>query len=70
MSQIRRTWLITDQNAWVKEFAHLGSENGISWIFGLVFENVQSENRITEIRKNQGPGAVYNVSSSKKYTNM
>ena len=30
---------LVDQNAWVKEFLHMSSENCISWIFGLFFEN-------------------------------
>ena len=30
---------LVTQNAWVKEFLHLCSENRISWIFRLFFEN-------------------------------
>ena len=31
--------VLVNKNAWVKEFLHLCSENCISWIFGLCFEN-------------------------------
>ena len=31
---------LVTKNAGVKEFLHLCSENRISWIFGLFFENV------------------------------
>ena len=46
---------LVTKNTWVKEFLHLYSENRISWIFGLFFENAHEWNS-TEIRRRQGPG--------------
>ena len=44
MSTYQIGTLVT-KNAWVKEFLHLCSENRISWIFGLFFENAHKWNQ-------------------------
>ena len=42
----------------MKEFLHLCCENRISWFLGYFLKMRTSENRTTEIHRNQGPGVL------------